>query len=167
MFDSRRWFEMLLVDVTEVHVPHPAVQVAMGHLGFADAAGWTAIGLNGHEPPPLEAGRDPDAPARPATTSAVSSRPAPPVRFSDSDSVDAVVVGTGAGGGPLLWRLARAGLRVVALEAGTHWQPERDFASDEKAQSKLFWSDERLAAGANPIAFGSNNSGLGVGEKDI
>ena len=39
----------------------------------------------------------------------------------------------------------------------------RDFATDEKAQEKLFWTDERLSAGADPLAFGSNNSGIGVG----
>ncbi len=60
-------------------------------------------------------------------------------------------------------RLARAGLRVVALEAGRHWAPARDFATDERAQSKLFWNDERLSAGEDPISFGNNNSGTGVG----
>src|SRR5205807_6048541 len=77
--------------------------------------------------------------------------------------VDAVVIGTGAGGAPLLARLARAGLSVVALEAGRHWSPGRDFASDERAQRSLYWNDERLSAGADPIAFGRNNSGMGVG----
>lgn len=85
------------------------------------------------------------------------------MRFTGSDEVDAVVVGTGAGGGPLLARLAQAGLKVVALEAGRHWSPQRDFATDEAAQSKLFWRDERLSAGADPVAFGNNNSGIGVG----
>lgn len=85
------------------------------------------------------------------------------MRFAGDDEVDAVVVGTGAGGGPLLARLARAGLKVVALEAGRHWQPARDFATDETAQAKLFWRDERLSAGADPVAFGNNNSGIGIG----
>jgi len=169
--DSRRWFEMLMVDVTEAHVPHPAVQLAIGHLGFADAAGWKAIGLGGREawqshaqsqPLPAPATATVPIPVRASTATPASTSRAP-VRFAESDTVDAVVVGTGAGGGPLLWRLARAGCRVVALEAGRHWNPARDFATDEKAQAKLFWSDERLSAGNDPIAFGSNNSGTGVG----
>ncbi len=77
--------------------------------------------------------------------------------------IDAVVIGTGAGGAPLLARLAAAGLKVVALEAGRHWNPALDFATDEVAQHDLFWMDERLSAGADPVAFGSNNSGIGVG----
>lgn len=83
--------------------------------------------------------------------------------YSLLDVVDAVVIGTGAGGAPLIARLAQAGLSVVALEAGRHWSPERDFATDERAQSDLFWNYERLSAGSNPIAFGNNNSGTGVG----
>ena len=79
------------------------------------------------------------------------------------DPVDAIVVGTGAGGAPLLARLAAAGLRVVALEAGVQWHPGDDFATDEEAQNKLFWTDERLSGGGDPIAFGKNNSGIGVG----
>ena len=43
--------------------------------------------------------------------------------FAGDDEVDAVVVGTGAGGGPLRARLAQAGRKVVALEAGQHWPP--------------------------------------------
>lgn len=83
--------------------------------------------------------------------------------YTTHEIVDAVVIGTGAGGAPLLARLARAGLRVVALEAGQHWNPARDFATDERAQDKLFWNDERLSAGDAPVAFGRNNSGIGVG----
>lgn len=77
--------------------------------------------------------------------------------------VDAVVIGTGAGGAPLMARLAAAGCSVVALEAGRHWNPAVDFATDEREQSKLYWSDERLSAGGNPVEFGRNNSGTGVG----
>jgi hypothetical protein len=54
-------------------------------------------------------------------------------------------------------------MRVVALEAGQHWSPARDFATDERAQRPLFWNDERLSAGDDPVAFGNNNSGIGVG----
>ena len=58
--------------------------------------------------------------------------------------------------------MAQAGLKVVALEAGKSFD-YRQFATDERAQNKLFWTDERLSAGSNPPAFGNNNSGCGVG----
>ena len=84
-------------------------------------------------------------------------------RFSEGDKVDAVVIGTGAGGAPVLARLAQAGLSVVALEAGRYWDPGRDFATDERAQEGIFWLDERLSAGEDALSFGRNNSGTGVG----
>jgi choline dehydrogenase-like flavoprotein len=86
----------------------------------------------------------------------------PMPRFPAGDSVDAVVIGTGAGGSPVLARLARAGLKVVALEAGSFLDPS-EYASDEVAQSYLYWLDERISAGDTPVAFGKNNSGIGVG----
>ena len=82
--------------------------------------------------------------------------------FNTNDIVDAVVVGTGAGGSPLLAELARAGLRVVALEAGLNREPN-EFTPDEIASSDLYWLGERLSAGDTPQAFGANNSGVGVG----
>ncbi len=83
-------------------------------------------------------------------------------RYDTSEVIDAVVVGTGAGGSPLLADLARAGLRVVALEAGPNRTPD-DFTPDEIASSDLYWLGERLSAGETPQAFGANNSGIGVG----
>jgi choline dehydrogenase-like flavoprotein len=83
-------------------------------------------------------------------------------RYDSSEVVDAVVVGTGAGGSPLLARLASAGLSVVALEAGKNWDPE-NFTPDELGASGIYWLDERLSAGASPNVFGANNSGMGVG----
>ena len=83
--------------------------------------------------------------------------------FRPTDAVDVVVIGTGAGGAPVLARLAQAGLKVVALEAGCEWLPSRDFATDEVEQNKLFWLDERISGGTTPLAFGKNNSGIGVG----
>ncbi len=84
-------------------------------------------------------------------------------RYGTDEIVDAVVVGTGAGGAPLLAKLARAGLKVVALEAGRNWDPGVDFATDEIEQAKLYWLGERLSDGGMPVAFGANNSGTGVG----
>ncbi len=83
-------------------------------------------------------------------------------RYDSNEMVDAVVIGTGAGGSPLLARLATAGQRVVALEAGRNWNPE-NFTSDELAASGIYWLGERLSAGAAPNVFGANNSGTGVG----
>ena len=83
--------------------------------------------------------------------------------YGTDEVIDAVVIGTGAGGAPLLAKLARAGMRVVALEAGRNWNPETDFATDEVAASEIYWLGERLSAGKTPTAFGSNNSGTGVG----
>ena len=96
-------------------------------------------------------------------TTAAIERFGPMRHYDDETEVDALVVGTGAGGAPILARLAAAGLSVVALEAGPAWDPARDFATDEREQGKLFWKHERLTAGGNPIQFGANNSGTGVG----
>ena len=84
-------------------------------------------------------------------------------RYGTEDVVDAVVIGTGAGGAPLLARLAAAGLSVVALEAGRNWTPGEEFATDEIVQGELYWTGERVSAGETPVAFGANNSGTGVG----
>ena len=105
-----------------------------------------------------------DQPLMTRGSTATLERFGPMRRFDpDRDTVDAVVIGTGAGGAPLLARLAASGMRVVALEAGRAWDAARDFATDEREQAKLFWRHERLTGGADPISFGANNSGTGVG----
>ncbi|WP_210251291.1 GMC family oxidoreductase [Aureimonas psammosilenae] len=83
-------------------------------------------------------------------------------RYGENECVDAVVVGTGAGGAPLLAALAAKGLRVVALEAGAHFRPS-DHTADEMEGSDINWMEERLTGGETPTAFGANNSGMGVG----
>ena len=90
--------------------------------------------------------------------------------FAHEDTVDVVVIGTGAGAAPVLAKLGEAGLSVVALEAGRWWDPASEFAADETEMGALYWAGthaqehgERLSAGANPTAFGGNNSGTGVG----
>jgi choline dehydrogenase-like flavoprotein len=84
-------------------------------------------------------------------------------RFADTDEVDLVVVGCGAGGSTMLQRLARAGWRVVGLDAGPFWDPDADWVSDEAGSHHLYWTDPRVIAGDDPVPLGSNNSGRGVG----
>lgn len=171
-----RFFEELLTEATEIFYSHPRAQDEIGYAGYADARGWRRIGLNELEPwekGDVKSIADDAALASIAATRVMvkltddispdDSATHAMRTFSTSDIVDAVVIGTGAGGAPLLARLAVAGLRVVALEAGRFWNPARDFATDERTQNKLFWNDERLSAGDDPIAFGNNNSGTGVG----
>ena len=84
--------------------------------------------------------------------------------FAEDEVLDAVVIGTGAGGAPILAELAAAGLRVVALEAGPWWDaPAEQLATDELAAAKLYWLGERISGGDTPVVFGGNNSGTGVG----
>jgi choline dehydrogenase-like flavoprotein len=84
-------------------------------------------------------------------------------RFDEEDEVDLVVVGCGAGGAVLTQRLARRGWRVVALDAGPFWDPDRDWVSDERGSHHLYWTEPRVIGGGDPVALGSNNSGRGVG----
>ena len=83
--------------------------------------------------------------------------------YPQNDAVDFAIVGTGAGGGTLACRLAEKGFKVVAFDAGPWWRPLEEFASDESHQKKLFWTDERLCDGEDPVKLGSNNSGKAVG----
>ncbi len=63
-----------------------------------------------------------------------------------NDTVDVVVVGTGAGGAPLLAMLAAKGLSVVALEAGRNFEPG-EHTPDEMEGSDINWMEERLSGG--------------------
>jgi choline dehydrogenase-like flavoprotein len=83
--------------------------------------------------------------------------------YSLTQPVDLLVVGAGAGGLTLAQRLARAGWRIVVLEKGPFWDPDRDWVSDEKASAPLYWTDTRIISGNDPIEMGKNNSGVGVG----
>ena len=88
-------------------------------------------------------------------------------QYRKSELVDFLIVGTGAGGGTLACRLAEAGFSVVGLDAGPWFRPLEDFASDEAEQSKLYWTDDRISTGANPLQLGSNNSGKAVGGSTV
>jgi choline dehydrogenase-like flavoprotein len=84
-------------------------------------------------------------------------------RYDDDEEVDLVVVGAGAGGSVLTQRLARAGWKVVCLDAGPFWDPDRDWVSDERGSHTLYWTEPRQIGGTDPVPLGSNNSGRGVG----
>ena len=164
------FFGDLMAEVAEIWMSQPQTQAAANYAGFADKPGWSQIELNERQP------REPDQNGENSLNiiplefgqtewhnfAAGGQSKTPMQRFDGDEEVDALVIGLGAGGGPLLSRLAKAGLKCVALEAG-EWHDPRDFATDERAQNFLFWLDERLSAGQNPVAFGANNSGIGVG----
>ena len=84
-------------------------------------------------------------------------------RYGDADEVDMCIVGAGAGGSVLAQRLARAGWRIVIIEAGPFWHPDEDWVSDEAGSHDLYWTQKRIIGGADPIELGKNNSDRGVG----
>jgi choline dehydrogenase-like flavoprotein len=84
-------------------------------------------------------------------------------RYAHGAVVDLVVVGAGAGGSTLAQRLARRGWKVVVLESGPFWDPDRDWVSDEAGAHKLYWTAPRVIGGEDPVELGKNNSGHGVG----
>ncbi|GED61303.1 GMC family oxidoreductase [Brevibacillus formosus] len=93
----------------------------------------------------------------------ITHRPTPVDQRKYADDADVCIVGAGAAGGVLAYELAKAGLRVVVLEAGPFWDPQHDFASDELSMRRLAWQETRLVAGKDPLRLGHNNSGRGIG----
>ncbi|HEX6819878.1 MAG TPA: GMC family oxidoreductase [Ktedonobacterales bacterium] len=88
--------------------------------------------------------------------------------YAPGEEVDFCIIGAGAGGGVLAQRLAHAGLSVVVIEAGPFWDVERDWVSDEAGSHKLYWNRPiRISGGSDPLAFGANNSGQGVGGSTV
>ncbi|MGI8551939.1 MAG: GMC family oxidoreductase [Dehalococcoidia bacterium] len=83
--------------------------------------------------------------------------------YPPSEEVDVCIIGTGASGGVLAQRLAAAGWSVVALEAGNWHDSEKTMVSDEAGSRGLYWNDIRVSGGNEPLDFGANNSGRGVG----
>lgn len=159
-FAPARFLEELCSEFAEIFYSHPLALAEIGYIGFADKYGWQSVGLNqdnlnrkGAETQRKTADFKKLNQATEKLQTGV---------FSTNETVEAVIIGTGAGGAPILARLAQAGLKVVALEAGKSFDYTQ-FATDERVQDKLFWMDERLSAGSNAVAFGSNNSGCGVG----
>jgi choline dehydrogenase-like flavoprotein len=83
--------------------------------------------------------------------------------YDDGFEVDLAIVGAGAGGGTLAQRLARRGWKVVVFDAGPFWDPDEDWVSDEAGSDGLYWNEQRVIGGSDPVELGKNNSGRGVG----
>src|ERR687894_230982 len=108
----------------------------MTYLGYyGDRRTWQAIGFT-----PYAESADATAAAAPAVAP-LRSLPGPPA--SGSGRYDAIVVGSGAAGGILAYRLAAAGRRVLVLERGPHVDP-RDFTDDEVAQYLRLYNEGAL-----------------------
>lgn len=150
---NEHFVEELCAEFSEIFYSHPLALAEIGYIGFADAYGWVPDGETWRPGDPEEKIEIRQERLTPSHLS---------ISAPSDQEVDAVIIGTGAGGAPILARLAEAGLKVVALEAGKSFDYTK-FPTDERAQSKLFWNDERLSAGENAVAFGNNNSGCGVG----
>ncbi len=88
-------------------------------------------------------------------------------QYRQDEPVDFAIVGAGAGGATLACRLAEHGFSVIAMDAGPYFRPLEDFASDESEQTKLYWTDDRIIDGANPLQMGGNNSGKAVGGSTV
>ena len=69
-------------------------------------------------------------------------RPPRMARYRDAYEVD-LVIWRRRRGRTLAQRLARRGWRVVVLETGPFWDPDRDWVSDEAGSSKLYWTEAR------------------------
>ena len=66
--------------------------------------------------------------------------------------VNAIVVGSGAGGGTLAHELTRRGIKVVLLEAGKREAPETFSQSPNEAFGMLTWLDPRSQSGDWSVA---------------
>lgn len=141
--ERKDWFGAVLTFVRFGYVCDPAQG------GNAGMLGWKAIGLT-HQPTwqPPYGFYDRDANAKAPTDGArmaplvIAPQPAgrPGKRFSPSEEVDVVVIGSGAAGGSVAWELANAGVNVLVLEAGPH-RVEKDFTHDD---TRVFLQGEML-----------------------
>ncbi|MBL8952347.1 MAG: GMC family oxidoreductase [Myxococcaceae bacterium] len=79
------------------------------------------------------------------------------------DPVDIVIIGSGAGGGPMAFELTKAGHKVVVLEKGPHYQ-QSDFVHDEILNSRrnffmpLPWDEPHLLRSGNTNFKHSNDA---------
>ena len=85
--------------------------------------------------------------------------------YDDGVSVDLVIVGAGAGGG-IAWRSwpARRGWKVVVREGRAVLGSGRGLGVGRGGSShRLYWTEDRIIGGSDPVELGKNNCGHGVG----
>ena len=121
--------------------------------GNRDEVGWKMIGFHRCGPQPKLAKLHPD-PLEHSSRRSVSHQ---------RDECDAVIVGSGAGAGPVAQILSQAGMRVVVLEKGP-WYTKRDFLHDEIMMARRDFfvpapdvDPHILVEGFNPPAFDTNS----------
>lgn len=110
---------------------------------------WTALGYPG--PPEFE----PPAQAPRIT-------PERPEGDEASLDADVCIVGSGSGGGVLAATLAQAGLDVVVLEAGGHYEPHNYPAHEVDAYDALYWRNGWKTSDDGNILIGAGGT-LGGG----
>jgi choline dehydrogenase-like flavoprotein len=71
---------------------------------------------------------------------------------------DAIIVGSGAGGGMATYQLANAGLRVALIEAGPFYDPASD---EQRTQLRYPWESPRRGGSTTRRPFGDFNACLG------
>ncbi|MGH2797757.1 MAG: GMC family oxidoreductase N-terminal domain-containing protein [Thermoleophilaceae bacterium] len=116
------------------------LSMQMAYLGYySDKATFDSVGYK----PFSKRDRYPDAvrsvPAKLRRLTCVS----PGELDGDTVSADAVVIGSGAGGAIVAYRLAEAGRRVLLLERGLHLHPS-EFSEDEVQQISNLYADGAL-----------------------
>ncbi len=179
----------MIADITHAYYAHPTAWNEIGFGGPASPRGYVRMQLDRRDPWEAAEAKPGGGRRRRGRTACRltrhrSARRAPrqrrprarrvrvggwvPMReYREDEAVDFVVVGTGAGGGPLLAGLAEGGFSVVGFDAGPYFRPLEEFASDETEQNKLYWTDERVVDGANPMVMGGKNSGKAVGGSTV
>jgi choline dehydrogenase-like flavoprotein len=78
----------------------------------------------------------------------------------NKDTVDVLIVGSGACGGLVAKELSDQGFKVVVLEGGKRYEPAVDLANSEANGAKIQWNEPRVYAGKDQVV---PKTGIGVG----